>query len=178
MTISTHIIAATWICQVVCDIDRRLQTDLRLQGHDLVRGILCFLGSLSSHFILDAVPHYTFINYVSHVFMTPGVFRSGVMLVEWAIFTIPVILLCVYLTRTQRIFLCLSLAGGIYPDIEKVAYLKWHLPHWAVLFPKHSCSYSANGWTSQYAFLLSSLEVGLCIVLLCTIQWMTRFRMQ
>lgn len=162
---------------MVCDIDRRFQPSPHSQGHHLMIGTLCFFCSLSSHFVLDAVPHYTFINYVSHVLMTPGAFRSGVMLIEWSIFTIPVILLCVYLTHDHRRLLFLSIAGGIYPDIEKVAYLKWHLPQWCILFPGHSCSYSSHGWTSQHAFLLSSLDIGLSLVLVYTMRWMSRLRM-
>jgi hypothetical protein len=147
-------------------------------------GTVCFLFSLFFHLLLDAVPHYDFmfeffIFYKFFGFLKLSlIVRAFGVLLKFSILTIPVVIMFLYLTKDHLMIALVSIIGGIYPDIEKTAYLVLHIPRYLIIFRNHSCSYSPAGWESEHKLFLIITELFLFGALLIGFYWIARCRNQ
>lgn len=133
MNTPTHLAAGVVIVQAV------LAT--RLPG--AVAVATCLVAGALSHLALDAVPHYNWIVYLDWFQGVPFHW-----LIRQAVFSVPILALAVWLGRGHWWLTGLALVGCIYPDLEKVLYVDFHIPQWLVLFRGHSLSLSGytGGW--------------------------------
>ena len=76
--------------------------------------------------------------------------------------------------RDHPIIALISLLGGIYPDLEKLAYFDFHLPREFVTFRYHSCYLSPwRPWELEHKTFLIVFEVLLLPALLLLTHWIT-----
>lgn len=134
----------------------------------------CLFGVLT-HLLLDAMPYYDWLFRVE-------IFKP---LPQWWLFppiltTLPVIVIVLYLNSDARIVAELSMLGGMYPDIEKLAYFDAGLPRFLVLFPFHSCRLSKSEWEFAHKHELIVMEICLFALIMGMIYWLAaeRTRMQ
>jgi len=93
----------------------------------------CVSVGVLSHLLLDLLPHCAWIVYLDwfrslpyHWLLREGVFGLAV--------AVPALLFA----GKARPFVLLGIAGGVYPDIEKVLALDLHVPDAFILFEWHS----------------------------------------
>lgn len=184
MDIPIHVAATGFVCNVTLYIDSKIQKQFQTRRYRMMLGTVCFLFSLFFHLLLDAVPHYDFmfeffIFYKFFGFLKLSlIVRAFGVLLKFSILTIPVVIMFLYLTKDHLMIALVSIIGGIYPDIEKTAYLVLHIPRYLIIFRNHSCSYSPTGWESEHKLLLIVIEVCLFVVLLIGLYWIARHRGQ
>jgi hypothetical protein len=184
MDIPIHVAAAGFVCNVTLYIDSKSQKQFQTRRYRMTLGTACFLFSLFSHLLLDIVPHYDFM-YESFIFYQffdflklSLIVKAFAVLLKISILTIPVVILFLYLTKDHLMIALVSIIGGIYPDIEKTAYLVLHIPHDLIIFRNHSCSFSPTGWESEHKLLLIVIEVCLYVALLIGLYWIAHCRGQ
>ena len=132
----------------------------------------CLFGILS-HLLLDALPYYDWLFYIELFKPLPY---------GWAIpttlTTLPVILVTLHLNKDARVVAELSMFGGMYPDIEKLAYFDAGLPRFLVLFPFHSCRLSKSAWDFAHKQELIVMEICLFALIMGMIYWLAAERMR
>lgn len=138
----------------------------RISGTVLV--MAAFLTGGASHLLLDLVPHYAFLYKVWSLPSCPYLVRGIWALAKVAVVALPVgiILFRFTTTRFHWVVLFASIMGGIYPDVEKEAFLYLSLPRFLVLFPWHSLAYSREGGEMHYTLFLWVAQSGAYGVLL------------
>lgn len=174
MDLPVHVATGVFLGNAIFYVDTRFQqqqSPSRRQNVEL--GIAIFLVGALSHLILDAAPHYDWLFYVKIFSPLPYWW-----IIPQILATIPVLLITFYVHRDHLMVALVSVMGGVYPDIEKGAYLNFHLPRYLVLFRSHSCSYSPAGWETKHKFFLIIAEVCLFGFLLAGIYWTARHRNQ
>jgi hypothetical protein len=120
------------------------------------------------------MPHYDWLFYVKIFSPLPFWWLLPQILVSF-----PALLITFYYARDSWIIAVVSVLGGIYPDIEKLAYVDFHLPQYFVLFRNHSCALSQwTPWELEHKTFLIVFEVCLFLVLLVGICWAARCRKQ
>jgi hypothetical protein len=155
MNSPTHLIAGAVTAQVVmAAIGPRASRPVQVAA-----GIGAFGLAMLSHLLLDAIPHYNWIVYVDWLHRVPFAW-----LLREAIFSLPVILLAVYCGRDHPVINFFGLFGGMYPDLEKVAYLDFHLPQRFVLFPWHSLRCTPfDGRHAQSTYIAQEMAIFLVL---------------
>lgn len=172
MNIPTHFAAGALVSAVVITWKpRRLPGLLRRYWH-IVTGILCIGGSLASHLLLDALPHYDVLYKILAFSSLPAIPRLSWVLLKVLVFSLPVFALIWPLWKTRPWLVSLALLASLYPDLEKGCYLNLPFPRWLVLFWSHSGAYSDDGGeTNKVAALL--LEAVTLILMMSGIYWRT-----
>ena len=80
--------------------------------------------------------------------------------------TVPVLICAFLLMKDYWLIVAIAILGGVYPDIEKLAYLDLHLPKALVLFPWHSCFLSGRPWEYAHKDFLIVTEICLFVLML------------
>ena len=176
MDIPLHIAAAAWTCSVTLAVAHKLPKCVLSSGGRVALGVVCFCLGVSSHVLLDLIPHYDF---VYKFFRFPGLphpFGLIWTLCKVGVVTLPVILPFLALNRDHLVIALAAIAGGVYPDFEKTLYLHGRLPDGLVISLRHSGAYSAVGWEYTHKFLITALEIGLFGLFLLGIYWAARRR--
>ncbi len=134
-------------------------------------GLLSVLASVGAHLLLDIAPHYAWIYYLDKITSW-----EQDWMVRESIFSLMVVLPCLYWAAPYRGLLCLVMLAGIYPDIEKVLKLNYYLMADEVLFPVHSHMGSSNdyGWWKPGLIAAELILVGVLMVL--AYRWSPRGR--
>ncbi|GAK49696.1 hypothetical protein U14_00919 [Candidatus Moduliflexus flocculans] len=127
----------------------------------------CFFGVLT-HLLLDALPYYDWLFYIAMFKPLPYGWAIPTVFV-----TVPVIMTIFYLNKDARIVAGLSMFGGMYPDIEKLAYFDANLPRFCVLFPFHSCQLSSSRWELSHKYELIVMEICLFALMMYAMIWLT-----
>lgn len=114
---------------------------LRRYGHTrrFLPWLVCFGTGIASHLLLDLLPHYAWIVYLPGYEHLPfhWLIREGIVA---GIVALPAL----YFTRRMWPYAIAGMIGGLYPDIEKVAYGDLNLPRAFVAFPWHSTQLSSR----------------------------------
>jgi hypothetical protein len=161
MDLPVHLAAGACIGSAVLYVEHKTHHPVSPR-RDIKIGLIVFVISVLSHLLLDAVPHYDWLFYVTIFKPLPYYW-----LLPQVIMALPVILLALTLTRDRPVIVVASLAGAVYPDVEKLAYLDFGLPKALVLFPHHSCSLSQwTPWELAHKDFLIILEMAVMTVCL------------
>lgn len=114
------------------------------------------LLGLLSHLLLDLLPHYAWVVHFEG-------FRSLPFhwLIREAVFGIAVAIPAFILSGKAWPYVALGMLGGIYPDVEKVLSVDFHIPDRFILFAWHSTCLS-----SRTAGLPRSVLIGIeCLLI-------------
>lgn len=152
--------------------ERHISGDLTLTRSDTFElgATGCFLGILT-HLLLDAFPYYDYLFRIEIFKHLPYGWT-----IPTALLTVPVIIVAIYLNKDARLIVELSMFGGMYPDMEKLAYFDAHLPRSFVLFPYHSCQLSGSPWEFSHARELIVMEIGVFAIMMRMICWLAAER--
>ena len=175
MDLPVHVTAGALVGTTILYImDNKVRKRPFSQKQYIKVGLACFFWGILTHLFLDAVPHYDWLFYVKTFSPLPCWW-----LIPQFLTTIPVLIITFYVMRDHWGIAVVSVLGGVYPDIEKLMYLDFHLPRYLTVFRNHSCYLSQ--WTPlelEYKSFLIVFEVGLFFVLLGGIYWTARCREQ
>ena len=166
MNTPTHVAAGLLVATLVArQVQRHSGTQHKWRVM-AVSGSACLLGGIVSHFILDAIPHYAWIVYLSWLPAVP--YR---WLINEGVFALAVAAPMLYVVRRHWPYAIIGLFGALYPDIEKVAHLTFKMPESLVLFHDHSTHLSKYHGTQPLGLLivLESLLMGVMLALI----WLT-----
>ena len=169
MDFPVHVAAAACAGQALIYANSRINAHDRLNaGQNLMLATACALAGAATHLLLDAVPHYDFLYGAGHFWKhaLPYAVRKGLQAPKILIITLPTFLILWKYARQHWMLTFLALGGGLYPDVEKAAYLHSAYPRALVLFPWHSCSYSSAGWEVEYRYVLIAMEIVVYVALL------------
>jgi hypothetical protein len=159
---------------ILYGVDNIFKRQTLSQKQHIEVGLACFFWGILSHLFLDAVPHYDWLFYVKTFSPLPFWWFIPQFLT-----TIPVLIITFYVMRDHWMIAMISVVGSVYPDIEKLIYFDLHLPQYLVVFRRHSCYLSQwTLWELEHKNLLITAEVGLVIVSLIGLYWLTRCRRQ
>ena len=112
-----------------------------------ITAAVLLLGALS-HLLLDLLPHYAWIVYLDWFKPIPYHW-----LIREAVFGLAVAVPALLMAGKAWPFVVLGMIGGMYPDVEKVLSVDFHVPDQFILF----------GWHSNF---LSNRTLGLPIPVL------------
>lgn len=171
MDIAIHVAAAAVTCQAALYLDARTSDSSLSARRPYLFGTGCFALGLLSHLALDAIPHCNMLYSIGNSLLPDFFPESLWKLLKVGICIPPLILWFLFLNRDHPKFAFAVLAGGLYPDFEKGAYLSTLLPRSCVLFPFHSCAFSSAGWEVEYRYTLIVAEIGLLVGLLTLMHW-------
>ncbi len=167
MDLPVHIATGALIGNIALYADSKFRQQPPSTWHRVELGTACFLLGVLSHLFEDAVPHYDWLFYVRLFHPLPYWW-----LIPQAIGSLLVLLIVFHVARDHRIITIVAIIGGIYPDLEKLAYLDFHLPQSLVIFRKHSCYLSQwTPWELEHKTFLIVFEVFLLIALLVGNAW-------
>ncbi len=171
MDLPVHIAAGALMGNAVLYIDRKFP-HVPTQKRRIQTGIACFFLGVISHLVLDAVPHYDWLFYITIFKPLPYHW-----LIPQVIVALPVLLFVYHFMKDYRMLAVISVLGGIYPDIEKFAYFDLHFPRFLMLLRQHSCYLTPwSSWELKHETFLIILEIWLLTGLLAIIYWMARCR--
>jgi hypothetical protein len=119
-----------------------------------------FVGAVFAHLALDEIPHYNWIVYLTWFHSLPFHW-----LIREAVFALPVVLIALYCGRDRWVLTCFALLGSMYPDLEKVAFVDFHIPKSLVIFRAHSLQLSGHT-AGLPQWLLITLELSVLAVLI------------
>ncbi|GAK55232.1 hypothetical protein U27_02064 [Candidatus Vecturithrix granuli] len=171
MDIAIHVAAAAVTCQAALYLDARTPDPSLSARRPYLFGTGCFALGILSHLALDTIPHCNMLYSIGNSLLPDFFPESLWKLLKVGICIPPLILWFLFLARDHPKFVLAALAGGLYPDFEKGAYLATLLPRSFVLFPFHSYSYSSSGWEVKYRHVLIVAEIGLLSGLLALMHW-------
>ena len=97
-----------------------------------------FVVGIVSHLLLDLLPHYAWVVYLD--WFKPLPFH---WLIREGVFSLAVAIPAFLLSGKSWPYVALGLLGGIYPDVEKVLSVDFHMPQQFILFDWHS-AYLSN----------------------------------
>ena len=122
---------------------------------------------LATHLLLDLLPHRAWI-------VDLGWFRPMPYhwLVREALFGVAVAIPAILIAGRLWPNAVLGMFAGMYPDIEKVLFLDFHIPEWLVIFKWHSTELS-NRTAGLPCAALVTIEVVLIVVFLAAM-WAVR----
>ena len=173
MDLPVHVAAGALAGNILLYIHAKSRPRLDLDAEMVKIGVAGLLYGVISHLLLDALPYYDWLFYI-HIFKPlPYYWMFPPVLT-----TLPVLAAAFQLNRDARLVTSLSLVGGVYPDIEKLMYIDWHLPKSLVLFPFHSCSLSGSAWESSHKHFLIFWELVVFALIMFGLYWCAEQRMQ
>jgi hypothetical protein len=176
MDIPLHLAAAAWTGSVTFYIEHKVRQRSPGKGWGIGVGVICFGAALSSHLLLDLIPHYDLLFKVFRFSWLPNFLEFCWTLCKIGVTTFPVAFLFLSLNRDRWAMVLASIFGGVYPDIEKTLYLHGELPRWLVIAPWHSCAYSPLGWEYTHKYLVTSFEVSLFALSVGGMYWLSQRR--
>lgn len=169
MDLPIHLATGALVGSTVLYIEQTMSHNPNSPRQMVKTGVACFLLGVISHLLLDAVPHYDWLFYITIFKPLPFWW-----LIPQAIAAAPVVVVTWYILRDHRVIAMISLLGGIYPDLEKLAYFDFHLPRELVIFEQHSCYLSQwTPWTLEHKTALIVFEVLLLPMLLMLTYWIS-----
>jgi hypothetical protein len=176
MDFPVHVAVAACVGQALIYARHRISSENDIDtGQDLMFATACVLAGMASHLILDAIPHANFLYGVGRFGRhLPYVVGKALQAPKIVLITLPVFLISWKYARQYWMLMLLALGGGVYPDMEKAAYLHSPYPRALVLFPWHSCSYSPVGWEVEYRHFLIAMEMLVYSGLLIAFYWLCR----
>jgi hypothetical protein len=114
-----------------------------------------------SHLLLDLLPHYAWIAYLDWFKPLPHHW-----LIREAVFGLAVAAPALLMARKVWPFVVLGMAGGLYPDVEKVLAVDFHLPGQFILFDWHS-TYLSNrtgGLPRPFLVVMECCLIAACLL--------------
>lgn len=171
MDIAIHVAAAAVTCQAALYLDARTSDSSLSARRPYLFGTGCFALGILSHLALDVMPHCNMLYSLGNSLLPDFFPESLWKLLKVGICIPPLMLWFLFLARDHPKFALAALAGGLYPDFEKGAYLSSLLPRSCVLFPFHSCAFSSADWEVEYRHALIFSEIGLLVGLLTLVHW-------
>lgn len=176
MDFPVHVAAAACVGQALIYARHRIGAEHETNTEqDLMFATACVMAGMASHLILDAIPHDNFLYAVGRFGRHwPYVIRKALQVPKILLITLPEFLIFWKYARQHWFLMSLALGGGLYPDVEKGAYLHSAYPRALVLFPWHSCSYSPAGWEVEYRHILIAVEMLVYLSLLVALVWLGR----
>ncbi|MEW6350431.1 MAG: hypothetical protein AB1646_15310, partial [Thermodesulfobacteriota bacterium] len=105
----------------------------------LLLGIGAVVIGVASHLLLDLMPHHAWIVFLD--WFKPLPFH---WLIREAVFGAAVAIPAMILAGKSWPYVGLGMLGALYPDVEKVLAVDFHLPEAYVLFPWHSAHLSSR----------------------------------
>jgi hypothetical protein len=121
-----------------------------------------------SHLLLDLLPHYAWVVYLG--WFKPLPFH---WLIREGVFGLAVVITALILSGKSWPYVALGMFGGIYPDVEKVLAVDFHMPERFILFDWHS-TYLSNRTGGFPKGALIGFECLLIAVFLLTMWRMKR----
>jgi len=137
MTSPTHIAAGALVASAVALWSERWRKGSRLRVALALAAAA--LLAVVVHFLMDLAPHY---NWVANNSLFAG-YASGWYYREGAAL-LPTAALLLILGGRRFWWVLLGIVVGLYPDIEKLAYLALHIPAQFVIFEWHSQALSSH----------------------------------
>ena len=159
MTATAHIAAGALVASLVAVRTRSWRSRSQLRKFGIV-ALVAILAAIV-HIIMDFLPHY---NWVAHGSLFLEVPHGWYYREVTALF--PVVLALLVLGRSSRPLVLVGIIAGLYPDLEKLAYLTFGLPNQFVLFKWHSRMLSSHDLGLPHV-LLSGFDIAIlaaCIV--------------
>jgi hypothetical protein len=166
MNTPTHL--ACGACMACC-LERALAGSDRSRWKLAAIAVGAVALGILSHLVLDRLPHYAWIVYLN--WFEPLPFH---WLIREALFGVAVALPALYLAGRAWPFVVLGMFGGMYPDVEKVLSVDFHIPRHFILFPWHSTELS-----SRTGGLPKPLLIGfecILIAIFFLVMWLVRQR--
>ena len=173
MDLPVHVAAGALAGNVLLYIHAKFRPRLDWDAEMVKLGAAGLLYGVILHLLLDALPYYDWLFYI-HIFKPLPYY----WMFPQVLTTLPVLAAIFQLNRDARLVTSLSILGGVYPDIEKLAYIDWHLPKSLVLFPFHSCRLSGSAWESSHKSFLILWEIGIFALIMLGLYWCAGQRMQ
>jgi hypothetical protein len=137
MTAPTHIAAGALIASVVAARTRAWRSGS--SARNIIVALAVAVLAVAAHVLMDLMPHF---NWVAHGSLFHDV-RHGWYYRE-AVALIPAAALLLILGRRNLLLVSIGIVAGLYPDIEKLAYLAFHVPDALVFFDWHSRAVSSH----------------------------------
>ena len=171
MDLPVHVAAGAFAGNMLLYVHAKYRP--RLDSETVKLGAAGLLYGVILHLLLDALPYYDWLFRV-HIFKPLPYY----WMFPQVLTTLPVIALAFQLNRDARDISGLAMLGGMYPDIEKLMYIDWHLPKSLVLFPFHSCRLSGSAWEFSHKSFLILWEIGIFALIMLGLYWCAGQRMQ
>lgn len=165
MNTPTHIACGACLAHVIASATTRRRNNAVTTSTVAAAALL--LGILS-HLLLDLLPHYAWIVYLD--WFKPLTYD---WLIREALFGIAVAVPALLWAGKAWPFVALGMAGGIYPDVEKVLAFDLHVPRQFILFDWHS-TYLSSRTGGLPKPLLIIAECGLVAAFLFTMWTLKR----
>lgn len=167
MDLPIHLATGALVGNVILYIEQTALQTQKFSQQPIKVGTACFLMGVLSHLFWDAVPHYDWLFYIEIFKPLPFWWH-----IPQVIVALPVVLFMWYVMRDQPIIAIIAMLGGIFPDLEKLAYFDFHLPREFVIFRYHSCYLSQwRPWEREHKTFLIVFEVLLLPALLLLTSW-------
>ena len=176
MDLPVHVAAGALTGNVILYIEakyNRTRDDTRYLSK---LGLACFLWGVLGHLFIDALPHYDWLFKVEFFKPLPYYWMFPQFVTA-----VPVLILSLLLMKDYWLIAVIAILGGVYPDIEKLAYfsfdslgLTW--PRALVLFPWHSLALSGRPWEHAHKEFLIVTEIVVFFVIIGAMWWFTRHR--
>ncbi|GAK55234.1 hypothetical protein U27_02066 [Candidatus Vecturithrix granuli] len=169
MDLPIHLATGALVGSVVLYVDQTMPHNSNSPRQLVKVGVACFLLGVLSHLLLDAMPHYDWLFYITIFKPLPFWWH-----IPQVIAAIPVVAFTWYMLHDHSVIAMISLLGGIYPDLEKLAYFDFHLPRELVIFEQHSCYLSQwRSWELAHKTFLIVFETLLLLTLLMLAYWIS-----
>ncbi|MCP4398926.1 MAG: hypothetical protein GY801_16705 [bacterium] len=171
MDLPAHVAAGALTASIILYAESKHNRDRGDRTYMVKLGMACFLWGTLEHLILDALPHYdwlfkvTFFKPLPYYWMHPQILT-----------TVPVLIAAFILMKDYWMIAVISVLGGVYPDIEKLAYLDLHIPKFFVLFRRHSCSLSGRPWEYAHKDFLIVTEICVFVLMMGGMWWFAKHR--
>ena len=167
MDLPLHVATGAFVGNALLYADQRFRKSPPSRKEQIKLGIAGFLLGVLSHLFWDTVPHYDWLFYV-HIFKPLPFF----WLIPQILTTIPVLIFVYHLHREHWLLMMVSVFGGVYPDIEKLAYFDLHIPRTLTLFRRHSCYLTQwTPWELAHKEFLIWFEVWMFFAILIGSYW-------
>lgn len=156
MNTPTHIACGACLAQVVAYATTgKRDTSVRVAT---IAAAVLLLGVVS-HLLLDLLPHYAWIVYLD--WFKPAPYH---WLIREAVFGLAVAVPALLMAGKTWPFVVLGMAGGLFPDVEKVLAVDLHLPRQFILFDWHSTYLSKRTGGLPRPFLVA---MECCLIAAC-----------
>ncbi|TFG50773.1 MAG: hypothetical protein E4H40_00585 [Candidatus Brocadiia bacterium] len=163
MNTLTHIVSGIWFAQVILHRWRAVSVSTFRR---VALGFVCFAGGIALHLLLDGLPHFAWIVYL------PGFERLPYhWLIKEGLLAVAVAVPCLIFARKNWPYAILGMFGSIYPDVEKVVAVDFHISARYIIFKGHSLQLSVYDGGLSHGLLIVG-ELGLiAVIIMWTYLW-------
>lgn len=158
MNTPTHIACGACLAQVVAYATTGKRD---MSARVAAISVTVLLLGVGSHLLLDLLPHYAWIVYLDWFKPLPYHW-----LIREAVFGLAVAMPALLMSRKAWSFVFLGMAGGMYPDVEKVLAVDLHLPRQLILFDWHTTYLSSRtgGFPRPFLVVMECCLIAGCLV--------------